>query len=169
MDSPVGLAQFKRLTWLRGILYVTYIISISAEHSMSPVTLLLYHIASFVSLSATVMKAGNSIQRIKKDSSLNELQPPPYPDEGSVACRSSRSRSGRGVRRGSSPQGCDSPRCSSETSEDQDTESYLNKGCEEDIPSDSTAVLGPEVRLKSFVFRHHISESVHSCKGLSDF
>lgn len=29
---------------------------------------------------------------------------------------------------------------------EQDTESYLNKGCEEDIPSDSTAVLGQEVR-----------------------
>ncbi|XP_040919649.1 synaptotagmin-14-like isoform X2 [Toxotes jaculatrix] len=86
----------------------------------------------------------NSIQRIKKDSSLNELQPPPYQDKGSAACVSSRSRSERGVRRGSSPQRCDSPRCSSEASVDQDTESYLNKGCEEDIPSDSTAVLGPE-------------------------
>ncbi|XP_062293433.1 synaptotagmin-14-like [Scomber scombrus] len=86
----------------------------------------------------------NNIQRIKKDSSLNELQPPPYQDEGPAACASSRSRSERGVRRGSSPQRCESPRCSSEASVDQDTESYLNKGCEEDIPSDSTAVLGPE-------------------------
>ncbi|XP_051264049.1 synaptotagmin-14b isoform X2 [Dicentrarchus labrax] len=86
----------------------------------------------------------NSIQRIKKDSSLNEHKPPPYQDEGSAARVSSRSRSERGVRRGSSPQHCDSPRCSSEASVDQDTESYLNKGCEEDIPSDSTAVLGPE-------------------------
>ncbi|XP_042359875.1 synaptotagmin-14-like [Plectropomus leopardus] len=86
----------------------------------------------------------NSIQRIKKDSSLSEPQPPPYQDEGSVVRVSSRSRSERGVRRGSSPQRCDSPRCSSEASVEQDTESYLNKGCEEDIPSDSTAVLGPE-------------------------
>lgn len=90
------------------------------------------------------MKAANSIQRIK-NSSLSEPQPPPYQDEG-VAVRVSRPRSERGVRRGSSPQRCDSPRCSSEASVDQDTESYLNKGCEEDIPSDSTAVLGPEVR-----------------------
>lgn len=112
---------------------------------MSPVTLPPYHITASVSLSVTVMKAANSIQRIKKDSSLNELQPPPYQDEGSAACVSSRSRSERGVRRGSSPQRCDSPHCSSEASVDQDTESYLNKGCEEDIPSDSTAVLGPEV------------------------
>lgn len=121
---------------------------------MSPVTPLPYHIASlshssFVSLSATVMKAGSSIQRIKKDSSLNELQPPPYQDEGSAACMSSRSRSEREVRRGSSHQHHDSHCCSSETSEDQDTESYINKGCEEDIPSDSTAVLGPEVGLKN--------------------
>nr|XP_019965312.1 PREDICTED: synaptotagmin-14-like isoform X2 [Paralichthys olivaceus] len=84
----------------------------------------------------------NSIQRIKKDSSLNELQPPPYQDKASAPRVSSRSE--RGVRRGSSPQRCDSPRGSSEASVDQDTESYLNKGCEEDIPSDSTAVLGPE-------------------------
>eukprot|EP00064_Thunnus_orientalis_P015296 superscaffoldBa00002807_g15346 len=93
---------------------------------------------------ASSERAANSIQRIKKESSLNELQPPPYQDEGSAACASSRSRSERGVRRGSSPQRCDSPHCSSEPSVDQDTESYLNKGCEEDIPSDSTAVLGPE-------------------------
>ncbi|XP_056260497.1 synaptotagmin-14b isoform X5 [Seriola aureovittata] len=93
---------------------------------------------------ASSEQAANSIQRIKKDSSLTELQPPPYQDKGPAACVSSRSRSERGVRRVSSPQRCDSPRCSSEASVDQDTESYLNKGCEEDIPSDSTAVLGPE-------------------------
>ncbi|KAF1376784.1 hypothetical protein PFLUV_G00215040 [Perca fluviatilis] len=86
----------------------------------------------------------SSIQRIKKNSSLSDPQPPPYQDEGSAPRVSSRSRSERGVRRGSSPQHCDSPRCSSEVSVDQDTESYLNKGCGEDIPSDSTAVLGPE-------------------------
>ena len=122
--------------------------SISAKHSMSPITLPPYHITGSLSVSVTAVKAANSIQRIKKESSLNELQPPPYQDEGSAACASSRSRSERGVRRGSSPQRCDSPHCSSEPSVDQDTESYLNKGCEEDIPSDSTAVLGPEVRGK---------------------
>ncbi|XP_077409516.1 synaptotagmin-14b isoform X2 [Vanacampus margaritifer] len=78
----------------------------------------------------------SSIQKIKKAPSLTEGQPPPYQDRVSVArVSSSRSR----VRRGSSTQ-----RCSSEASVDQDTESYLNKGCEEDIPSDSTAVVGPE-------------------------
>ncbi|KAM4713137.1 synaptotagmin-14b [Anableps anableps] len=83
-----------------------------------------------------------SIQRIKKDSSLTELQPPPYQHVSSGTRKSSRSE--RRVRRPSSPQHSDSPRCSSEASVDQDTESYLNKGCEEDIPSDSTAVLSPE-------------------------
>ncbi|XP_041661623.1 synaptotagmin-14b isoform X2 [Cheilinus undulatus] len=86
----------------------------------------------------------NSIQRIKNDSSLNEHKPPPYQDVSSSGRLSSRSRQERGVRKGSSQQRCDSPRCSSEASVEQDTESYLNKGCEEDIPSDSTAVLGPE-------------------------
>ncbi|XP_037099916.1 synaptotagmin-14b isoform X2 [Syngnathus acus] len=74
------------------------------------------------------------IQKIKKAPSLTEGQPPPYQDRVPVT----RVSSSRG-RRGSSPQ-----RCSSEASVDQDTESYLNKGCEEDIPSDSTAVVGPE-------------------------
>ncbi|XP_015224360.1 PREDICTED: synaptotagmin-14-like isoform X1 [Cyprinodon variegatus] len=85
-----------------------------------------------------------SIQRIKKDSSLTELQPPPYHHVNSGTRKSSRYCSERGVRRPSSLQNSDSPRCSSEASMDQDTESYLNKGCEEDIPSDSTAVLSPE-------------------------
>lgn len=113
---------------------------------MSPVTHLSYYITPSVSLSVTLVKAASSIQRIKKNSSLSDPQPPPYQDEGSAPHVSSRSRSERGVRRGSSPQHCDSPRCSSDASVDQDTESYLNKGCGEDIPSDSTAVLGPEVR-----------------------
>ncbi|XP_061667475.1 synaptotagmin-14-like [Syngnathoides biaculeatus] len=78
----------------------------------------------------------SSIQKIKKVPSLTEGQPPPYQDRVSVGhVSSSRSR----VRRGSSPQ-----RCSSEASVDQDSGSYVNKGCEEDIPSDSTAVVGPE-------------------------
>lgn len=74
---------------------------------------------------------------------MSEHRPPPYQDQGPPA--RGRSRQERGHRRGSSPQRCDSNRCSSEASVEQDTESYLNKGCEEDIPSDSTAVLGPEV------------------------
>ncbi|XP_074541474.1 synaptotagmin-14b isoform X1 [Halichoeres trimaculatus] len=92
---------------------------------------------------ASSERATNSIQRIKKESSLNEHKPPPYQDDRLAMRMSSRSRPERGVRRSSSPQHCDSPRGSSEASVDQDSESYLNKG-EEDIPSDSTAVLGLE-------------------------
>ena len=117
------------------------------------------HITPSVSLSLAGVKAANSIQRIKKDSSHSEHQPPPYQDERSAARRSSRSRPERGVRRGSSPQRCDSARCSSEASVDQDTESYLNKGCEEDIPSDSTAVLGQEVRTTSLCVLISVSSS----------
>lgn len=36
-------------------------------------------------------------------------------------------------------------KCPSEGSDEHETESYLNKGYEEDVPSDSTAVLSPEV------------------------
>ncbi|XP_037541839.1 synaptotagmin-14 [Nematolebias whitei] len=79
-----------------------------------------------------------SIQRIKKESSQSESQPPPYKSSG----KNKSCSSGRGVRRASSPKRCGSSRCSSNASVDQETESYLNK--EEDIPSDSTAVLGPE-------------------------
>ncbi|XP_037304977.2 synaptotagmin-14-like isoform X1 [Pungitius pungitius] len=75
-------------------------------------------------------RAANRTRRIKKKGPVGDPRPPPYQGEGAS------SRPGGG-RRGSSPQ-------RSEASEDQDTESYLNKGCEEDIPSDSTAVLGPE-------------------------
>uniref|UniRef100_A0A3Q2YDE7 Synaptotagmin XIVb n=1 Tax=Hippocampus comes TaxID=109280 RepID=A0A3Q2YDE7_HIPCM len=83
-----------------------------------------------------LMEPAGRIQKLKKAPSLTEGHPPPYQDRVLVACvSSSHSRVGRA----SSPQ-----RCSSEASVDQDTESYLNKGCEEDIPSDSTAVVGPE-------------------------
>ncbi|CAB1339895.1 unnamed protein product, partial [Coregonus sp. 'balchen'] len=84
----------------------------------------------------------NSIQRMGQGSPLNELQPPPYQDEDSPV-RVSRSRSGAGGLGESSPDGNVTQR-SSEASVDQDTESYLNKGYDEDVPSDSTAVLGPE-------------------------
>ncbi|KAJ8009308.1 hypothetical protein DPEC_G00087540 [Dallia pectoralis] len=73
---------------------------------------------------------GNSIQQIRPGSPLNELQPPPYQDEDSPA--------------GESSPDDDGSHQSSEASIDQDTESYLNKGYDEDVPSDSTAVLGPE-------------------------
>ncbi|XP_046905349.1 synaptotagmin-14b isoform X2 [Hypomesus transpacificus] len=79
----------------------------------------------------------NSIQRIQRDFTLNELHPPPYQDKDVPAHKCHK--------RGSSPEVGSVRTChSSEASLDQDTDSYLNKGYEEDVPSDSTAVLGPE-------------------------
>ncbi|CAG03556.1 unnamed protein product, partial [Tetraodon nigroviridis] len=96
-----------------------------------------------------------SIQTVPKGPSPSEPRPPPYRD-ASGAMRASRLRSEGGPRRASPPDGSDSLRCSS-GSVDQDAESCLTKGCEEDLPSDSTAVMGPEVRsqerLLLFLFR----------------
>ncbi|XP_041720795.1 synaptotagmin-14-like [Coregonus clupeaformis] len=84
----------------------------------------------------------DNIQRMRRGSPLNELQPPPYQDVDRPV-RVSRSRSEAGGLEDSYPDG-NGTRCSSEASVDQDTTSYLNKGYDEDVPSDSTAVLGPE-------------------------
>ncbi|TRY86322.1 hypothetical protein DNTS_016128, partial [Danionella cerebrum] len=78
------------------------------------------------------------VQKKKGSGSLNELQPPPYRDKEDL--------------KGGSRGHCDTADGSgSEMSEGSqepgDTESYLNKGYEEDAPSDSTAVLGPEDSL----------------------
>uniref|UniRef100_A0A672KTR5 Synaptotagmin XIVb n=1 Tax=Sinocyclocheilus grahami TaxID=75366 RepID=A0A672KTR5_SINGR len=78
------------------------------------------------------------IKRKKGSSSLNELQPPPYRDKDDL----------KGGSRGRSDSAEGSGSEISEGSEDpEDTVSYLNKGYEEDTPSDSTAVLGPEDSL----------------------
>ncbi|TRY86320.1 hypothetical protein DNTS_016128, partial [Danionella cerebrum] len=79
------------------------------------------------------------VQKKKGSGSLNELQPPPYRDKEDL--------------KGGSRGHCDTADGSgSEMSEGSqepgDTESYLNKGYEEDAPSDSTAVLGPELFIK---------------------
>ncbi|XP_016351607.1 synaptotagmin-14-like isoform X1 [Sinocyclocheilus anshuiensis] len=82
--------------------------------------------------------SAEQVKRKKGSSSLNELQPPPYRDKDDLKC-GSRGRSDSAEGSGSEI---------SEGSEDpEDTESYLNKGCEQDAPSDSTAVLGPEDSL----------------------
>ncbi|XP_045551765.1 synaptotagmin-14b isoform X1 [Salmo salar] len=84
----------------------------------------------------------NNIQRMRRGSPLNENQPPPYQDEDRPI-RVSLSWSEVGGLGESNPDG-NGTRHSSKASVDQDTESYLNKGYDEDVPSDSTAVLGPE-------------------------
>ncbi|KAM9778741.1 synaptotagmin-14-like isoform 2-T2 [Syngnathus typhle] len=107
----------------------------SSEHGQSPMLLDdQINLSIILAIFVLLMKAASIIQKIKKAPSLTEGQPPPYQDRVPVT----RVSSSRG-RRGSSLQ-----RWSSEASVEQDTESYLNKGCEEDIPSDSTAVVGPE-------------------------
>ncbi|KYO43656.1 synaptotagmin-14 isoform B [Alligator mississippiensis] len=89
----------------------------------------------------------NCIQRMRRTPPLDELQPPPYQDDSGsphLSCTPSEVGDGK----------CEfshcsnSPRCSykcpSEGSTGHEIESFHNKGYEEDVPSDSTAVLSPE-------------------------
>ncbi|KAJ8289568.1 hypothetical protein GJAV_G00002770 [Gymnothorax javanicus] len=90
----------------------------------------------------------NCIQRMRRTPPLDELQPPPYQDEDGSP-RMSCTPSDVGDAKCEMSLCSDSPhhsygKCPSETSGGQETESYLNKGYEEDVPSDSTAVLSPE-------------------------
>ncbi|XP_062325686.1 synaptotagmin-14 isoform X3 [Osmerus eperlanus] len=92
----------------------------------------------------------NCIQRMRRTPPLDELQPPPYQDEDGSP-RMSCSPSDLGDTK------CDlsytdSPhhsygKCPSEGSGGQEMENYLHKCYEEDVPSDSTAVLSPEKPL----------------------
>uniref|UniRef100_A0A1A8HLE9 Synaptotagmin XIVa n=1 Tax=Nothobranchius korthausae TaxID=1143690 RepID=A0A1A8HLE9_9TELE len=90
----------------------------------------------------------NCIQRMRRTPPLDELQPPPYQDENGSP-RMSCTLSDLGDAKCDLSQTSGSPllsfgKCLSEGSDGQETERYLNKGYEEDIPSDSTAVLSPE-------------------------
>ncbi|XP_031435605.1 synaptotagmin-14 isoform X2 [Clupea harengus] len=90
----------------------------------------------------------NCIQRMRRTPPLDELQPPPYQDEDGSP-RMSSTPSDLGDAKCGLSHASDSPRhsygkCPSEGSGAQETESYLTKGYEEDVPSDSTAVLSPE-------------------------
>ncbi|XP_064365691.1 synaptotagmin-14 isoform X1 [Dromaius novaehollandiae] len=89
----------------------------------------------------------NCIQRMRRTPPLDELQPPPYQDDsGSPHLSCTPSEVGDGKCEFS--QCSNSPRCSykcpSEGSTGREIESFHNKGYEEDVPSDSTAVLSPE-------------------------
>ncbi|XP_037097814.1 synaptotagmin-14 isoform X14 [Syngnathus acus] len=90
----------------------------------------------------------NCIQRMRRTPPLDELQPPPYQDENGSP-RMSYTLSELGDAKCDLSLTSGSPRlsfrkCPSEGSDGHETESHLNKGYEEDVPSDSTAVLGPE-------------------------
>ncbi|XP_053919417.1 synaptotagmin-14 isoform X5 [Cuculus canorus] len=92
-------------------------------------------------------KLSNCIQRMRRTPPLDELQPPPYQDDsGSPHLSCTPSEVGDGKCEFS--QCSNSPRCSykcpSEGSTGHEIESFHNKGYEEDVPSDSTAVLSPE-------------------------
>uniref|UniRef100_A0A3P8UHM2 Synaptotagmin 14 n=1 Tax=Cynoglossus semilaevis TaxID=244447 RepID=A0A3P8UHM2_CYNSE len=90
----------------------------------------------------------NCIQRMRRTPPLDELQPPPYQDEDGSP-RMSYTLSDLGDAKYDLSYTSGSPhlsfgKCPSVGSDGHETESYLNKAYEEDVPSDSTAVLSPE-------------------------
>ncbi|XP_041669321.1 synaptotagmin-14 isoform X2 [Cheilinus undulatus] len=92
--------------------------------------------------------SANCIQRMRQTPPLDELQPPPYQDENGSP-RMSCTLSDLGDAKCYLSHTSGSPhlsfgKCPSEGSDGLETDSYLNKGYEEDAPSDSTAVLSPE-------------------------
>ncbi|MGH0146596.1 UNVERIFIED_CONTAM: hypothetical protein FKN15_058990 [Acipenser sinensis] len=94
------------------------------------------------------LSAVNCIQRMRRTPPLDELQPPPYQDDDGSP-RLSCTLSDLGDGKCNQSRCSDSPqhsynKCPSDGSAGHETESYLNKGYEEDVPSDSTAVLSPE-------------------------
>ncbi|XP_075781217.1 synaptotagmin-14 isoform X1 [Pelodiscus sinensis] len=89
----------------------------------------------------------NCIQRMRRTPLLDELQPPPYQDDSGsphLSCTPSEV----GDNKCEFSHCSNSPRCSykcpSEGSTGHEIESFHNKGYEEDVPSDSTAILSPE-------------------------
>ncbi|XP_053315143.1 synaptotagmin-14 [Spea bombifrons] len=93
--------------------------------------------------------ASNCIQRMRRTPPLDELQPPPYQDD-SGSLHLSCTPSDIGDSKCELSHCSNSPRysynkCPSEGSTGHEVESFQNKVYEEDVPSDSTAVLSPEV------------------------
>ncbi|EPQ02888.1 Synaptotagmin-14 [Myotis brandtii] len=91
---------------------------------------------------------GSCIQRMRRTPPLDELQPPPYQDDSGsphLSCTPSEI----GDSKCEFSHCSNSPRrsynkCPSEGSTGHEIESFHHKGYEEDVPSDSTAVLSPE-------------------------
>ncbi|KAF7481760.1 Hypothetical predicted protein [Marmota monax] len=79
---------------------------------------------------------------------LDELQPPPYQDDSGsphLSCTPSEIGDGKcEFSHCSNSPRCSYNKCPSEGSTGHEIESFHNKGYEEDVPSDSTAVLSPE-------------------------
>ncbi|NXW03470.1 SYT14 protein, partial [Fregetta grallaria] len=108
---------------------------------------LIYTSNNSVSLKNFHLFSANCIQRMRRTPPLDELQPPPYQDDSGsphLSCTPSEV----GDSKCEFSQCSNSPRCSykcpSEESTGHEIESFHNKGYEEDVPSDSTAVLSPE-------------------------
>nr|XP_035137091.2 synaptotagmin-14 isoform X1 [Callithrix jacchus] len=91
---------------------------------------------------------GNCIQRMRRTPPLDELQPPPYQDDSGsphLSCTPSEIGDSKcEFSHCSNSPRCSYNKCPSEGSTGHEIESYHNKGYEEDVPSDSTAVLSPE-------------------------
>ncbi|KAG8504400.1 Synaptotagmin-14 [Galemys pyrenaicus] len=104
--------------------------------------------------SPSSLSPGNCIQRMRRTPPLDELQPPPYQDDSGsphLSCTPSEV----GDSKCEFSHCSNSPRrsygkCPSEGSTGPEAESFHNKGFEEDVPSDSTAVLSPEVSGRSW-------------------
>ncbi|KAL6042086.1 hypothetical protein STEG23_003936, partial [Scotinomys teguina] len=91
---------------------------------------------------------GNCIQRMRRTPPLDELQPPPYQDDSGsphLSCTPSETGDGKcEISHCSNSPRCSFNKCPSEGSTGHEAESFHNKGYEDDVPSDSTAVLSPE-------------------------
>uniref|UniRef100_A0A2K6G727 Synaptotagmin 14 n=1 Tax=Propithecus coquereli TaxID=379532 RepID=A0A2K6G727_PROCO len=91
---------------------------------------------------------GNCIQRMRRTPPLDELQPPPYQDDSGsphLSCTPSEIGDSKcEFSHCSNSPRCSYNKCPSEGSAGHEIESFHNKGYEEDVPSDSTAVLSPE-------------------------
>ncbi|KAM6166943.1 synaptotagmin-14 isoform 1-T1 [Erethizon dorsatum] len=91
---------------------------------------------------------GNCIQRMRRTPPLDELQPPPYQDDSGsphLSCTPSEIGDSKcEFSHCSNSPRCSYNKCPSEGSTGHEVESFHNKGFEEDVPSDSTAVLSPE-------------------------
>ncbi|XP_036871272.2 synaptotagmin-14 isoform X1 [Manis javanica] len=91
---------------------------------------------------------GNCIQRMRRTPPLDELQPPPYQDDSGsphLSCTPSEIGDSKcEFSHCSNSPRCSYNKCPSEGSTGHEIESFHNKVYEEDVPSDSTAVLSPE-------------------------
>nr|XP_051676482.1 synaptotagmin-14 isoform X1 [Oryctolagus cuniculus]XP_051676483.1 synaptotagmin-14 isoform X1 [Oryctolagus cuniculus]XP_051676484.1 synaptotagmin-14 isoform X1 [Oryctolagus cuniculus] len=94
------------------------------------------------------IEEGNCIQRMRRTPPLDELQPPPYQDDSGsphLSCTPSEIGDSKcEFSHCSNSPRCSYNKCPSEGSTGHEVESFHNKGYEDDVPSDSTAVLSPE-------------------------